>query len=89
MLRKLIRNEFERKDAKNNDFKFKITNEQLHKICGTEEIFDYILHQQLKFFALIIRRVNDTVIKELLSNLPKRQEEAPLAKHYHQVQSKP
>ena len=54
MLRKLIRNGFEQKDAKNNDFKFKITNEQLHRICGTEDMSDYILHQQLKFIAHII-----------------------------------
>ena len=65
---------------KNNDLKFKITDEQLHKICGTEDISDYISHQQLKLIARMIRRDNDTVIKGITFESTKATRRGPTCK---------
>ena len=42
MLRKMIRDGFKRFDKKNDDYRFEITNHQLHQICQTENISLYI-----------------------------------------------
>ena len=56
MLRKIIRGGFKRVDKKNDDYRFEITNHQLHQICQTENISLYIQNQQVNYLAHIIRK---------------------------------
>ena len=53
MLRKMIRGGFKRVDKKNDDYRFEITNHQLHQIFQTENISVYIQNQQVNCLAHI------------------------------------
>ena len=56
MLRKMIRGGSKRVDQKNDDYRFEITNLQLHQICQAENISLYIQNQQVNYLAHIIRK---------------------------------
>ena len=45
-LRRMIRNGFKQVDRNSNDFRLMISNAQLHTICGTKDVSDFIKIQQ-------------------------------------------
>ena len=48
-----------------NEWHFKLTNQQIYKICKLPTLTDYIYDQQAKWFAHIVRSENDKFIKTL------------------------
>lgn len=68
MLRKMIRRGFERRNRDENDFSFIITNDDVLRICKTEDVITYTEKQQTKYLAHIARRSNDNTAKRLLFN---------------------
>ena len=65
MLRKMVWGGFRRIDQQNNDFCYKISTQQLHQICQTEDISTYIRNQQVNFLAHIARQSNDCTTKRM------------------------
>ena len=55
------------------DFGFKIKNDQLYRICTSEPISKYIKEQQIRYFADIVRKPNDSILKQLTFDEEKRQ----------------
>ena len=67
-LRRMVRNGFKQVDRENNDFRLTITNEQLHILCGTHEISEFIKQQQSSYTAHVIRMSNERSLKQLMFN---------------------
>ena len=65
MLRIMIRNGFKRKE---NSWAFVIPNKELHKICGTENLENFINRQQRGYVAHVIRRDEISITKRLMFN---------------------
>ena len=64
-LRKMIRNDFRRKDPGNeNDFKLYYTNDDVHRICNTNDISQFIKFQQRNYAAHLVRCNNDCMTKK-------------------------
>ena len=51
----MIRNGFKQIDRENNDYRLVITNENLHTLCGTRDVTDFIKDQQASFVAHVIK----------------------------------
>ena len=64
MLRKMIRNGYQRSD----DNHYIFTNKNVHDICKTEDITDFVGRQQTSYLAHIVRQHNSTLTKRLLFN---------------------
>ena len=60
-LRKIIKQGYTRTSTQS----FKITNSQLHQICKTTNLSDFIKTQQKKYLAHIIRRPNNALINQI------------------------
>ena len=60
-LQKIIKQGYTRTSTQS----FKITNSQLHQICKTTDLSDFIKTQQKKYLAHIIRRPNNALIKQI------------------------
>ena len=67
-LRRMIRGGFKRADEEENQFKFKITNEKLHNICGTYDVSYFIRRQQSNYASHLIRTSMERSTKKLLFN---------------------
>ena len=50
----------------NWDYRYKYTNKQIHKICGTRPIAHFIKIQQLKWIAHVVRMENNSLEKQSL-----------------------
>ena len=55
MQREMVRGGFDHKDPKNDDYRFKISDDGLLKICQSINVSKHIAHQQSKYMAHIIR----------------------------------
>ena len=66
MLRKMVKDGYRRKN--NTEWNFQLSNSDLHRICGTEEISNYTARQQKKYLAHIARKPNTNLTKKLLFN---------------------
>ena len=51
-----------------NQFKFKITNEKLHNICGTHNVSEFIRNQQCNYAGHLVRTSMERSTKQLLFN---------------------
>lgn len=67
-LRRMVRNGFKRIDRENNDFRLVITNANLHSLCGTRDISEFIQLQQSHYTAHVIRMPNERSLKQLMFN---------------------
>ena len=68
-LRRMVRGGFSRQnDDDENEFKFKFTNNKIHKICNTKDLSNYIRRQQRSYAAHLIRTSNTRTIKKLMFN---------------------
>ena len=67
-LRRMIRNGFKYVDERNNDYRLMITNDSLHRICGTSDVSEFIKKQQQRYIAHIIRMNVDRNVKQLTFN---------------------
>ena len=67
-LRRIIRNRFKQIDKENNDYRLVITNENLHALCGTCDVTDFIKSQQASYVAHVIRIPNERSLKQLMFN---------------------
>ena len=67
-LRRMVRGGFKRVDSDESLFKFKLTNEKLHNICGTHDVSDFICKQQSNYAGHLIRTSMERSTKKLLFN---------------------
>lgn len=67
-LRRMIRGGFRFVDEANNDYRYVITNDRLHEICGTEDLANLISKQQFEYAKHVIRMSQDRSIKLLMFN---------------------
>ena len=65
LLRRMIRGGFKRKD---DSMALKLTNENVLRTCDTESINTFIARQQKQFLAHVIRREDESLIKQLMFN---------------------
>ena len=61
----MIRGGFKRKD---DSMALKLTNENVLRTCNTESINTFIARQQKQFLAHVIRREDESIIKQLAFN---------------------
>ena len=66
MLRKMIKGGYKRKPG--TEWSFVYRNEDLHTICGTEDIDIFTAQQQKKYLAHLSRQPNTCITKRLLFN---------------------
>ena len=65
LLRRMIRGGYKRKE---DSMAFKLSNENILKLCKTESMETFIARQQRQFLAHIIRRDDTSMIKQLTFN---------------------
>ena len=65
MLRKMVRGGYKRKEG---EWAYKITNEQLIKMCKTESVSDFVKRQRKRYLAHVIRLPNSSTTKRLMFN---------------------
>jgi hypothetical protein len=63
LLRRMVRNGF-----KQIDFRYLITNEQLHSICGTKDVSVFVKSQQLNYASHVVRMPIERSLKQLMFN---------------------
>ena len=66
MLRKMVKGGYRRKPG--TEWSFVFRNEDLHTICGTEDVSIFTAHQQKKYLAHLSRQPNTCMTKRLLFN---------------------
>ena len=66
MLRKMVNGGRRRK--KETEWSFELSNDDLHRICGTEDVSNFTAQQQKQYLAHLVRQSNDTMTKRLLFN---------------------
>ena len=66
MMRKMIRDGYNRRNETEADFSFVYSNDDVLNICKTDNILEYVKRQQAKYLAHIAKRPNTTFIKRLL-----------------------
>ena len=66
MLRKMVKGGYRRKPG--TEWSFVYRNEDLHTICGTEDVNIFTAHQQKKYLAHLSRQPNTCMTKRLLFN---------------------
>ena len=64
----MIRNGFKHVDEQNNDYRFVITNTELHRICATSDVSDFVKDQQQKYVSHVIRMDSGRNVKRLTFN---------------------
>ena len=64
----MIRNRFKQIDRENNDYRLVISNENLHALCGTRDVTDFIKSQQASYVAHVIRMPNGRSLKQSIFN---------------------
>ena len=67
-LRRMARNGFKQIDRENNDFRLVVTNANLHSLCGTRDISEFIQLQQSNYTAHVIRKPSERSLKKLMLN---------------------
>ena len=64
--RKMVKGGYRRKKETERDFE--LSNDDLHRICGTEDVNNSTARQQKKYLAHLVRQSNNTMTKRLLFN---------------------
>ena len=64
----MVRNGFKQIDGENNDFRLFVTNANLHSLCGTRGISEFIQLQQSHYTAHVIRKPSERSLKKLMLN---------------------
>ena len=67
-LRRMVRGGFKRKEGDDNEFSFRITNEKLHRLCGTRDLSLFIKDQQCNYAAHVVRTDSHRAVKKLMFN---------------------
>ena len=67
-LRRMVRRGFQHVDEKNNDYRYVITNDVLHRICGTRDVNCFVKDQQKNYVAHVIRMPTSRGVKLLTFN---------------------
>ena len=75
MLRKMVKRGYRRKPG--TEWNYVLTNNDLHKICKTEDISDFTLRQQKKYLAHLSRQPNSNLTKKLLFNNDRSRKPGP------------
>ena len=65
MLRIMVRRGFRRKE---DSWSFVLSNTELHRICGTDPLDDFIHRQQKSYIAHVIRKGDDSLTKRITFN---------------------
>ena len=65
----MIRGGFKRMGGENDgDFRYKLTNDKMHKICGTSDVSEFIKNQQKSYASHVVRMPVDRSSKQLMFN---------------------
>jgi len=64
----MMRNGFKQIDRDSNNYRLVITNDNLHSICGTCDVSEFIKQQQTNYTAHVIRMPNERSLKHLMFN---------------------
>ena len=64
----MVRNGFKQVDRDSNDYRLVISNKNLHSICGTSDVSEFIKQQQANYTAHVIRMSNERSLKHLMFN---------------------
>ena len=67
-LRRMIRGGFRRFDQSADDYRYKVSNVNLHRLCGTSDLSIFIKEQQRSYAAHVIRMSVERVTKKLMFN---------------------
>ena len=67
-LRRMIRGGFKRQNEEAADFRYKLSNEDVHAICGSKDVSVFIKDQQKNYAAHVVRMSVDRVLKKLMFN---------------------
>ena len=67
-LRRMVRGGFRFINEKENDYRLAISNDQLHEICNTTDVSEFICKQQTNYVAHVIRMNMNRGVKQLLFN---------------------
>ena len=67
----MIRGGFSHVDEQRNDYRYRINNEKLHNICGTDELSIFIKKQQVNYSKHVIRMPQSRSLKMLMFNSDK------------------
>ena len=70
-LRRMIRGGFSHVDEQRNDYRYRINNEKLHNICGTDELSIFIKKQQVNYSKHVTRMPQSRSLKMLMFNSDK------------------
>jgi hypothetical protein len=70
MLRKMVKGGYRRKKGE-EEFHYVYTNNDIVRICGTEDIAVFVQRQQKKYLAHLARKPNSSLTKRLLFNSDK------------------
>ena len=62
----MIRNRFKQINRENNDYRLVIYNDNLHALCGTRDVTDFIKSQQSSYATHVIRMPNERLLKQLM-----------------------
>ena len=68
LLRRMLKGGFKRVDSDQGDFRYKLSNEKVHAICGTSDVSCFIKNQQKSFASHVVRMSNNRCIKQLMFN---------------------
>ena len=67
-LRRMVRGGFRFRDERNGDFRYVVTNDHLHQICGTSDLNMFVKLQQRNYALHVVRMSVDRNVKCLMFN---------------------
>ena len=67
-LRRMVRGGFAFVNQAENDYRYVISNAQLHRICGTSDVSYFIRSQQHHYASHVIRMPLERSLKKLIFN---------------------
>ena len=68
MLRKMIKGGYRRMTDIEDEHRYVLSNADVHFICGTENVDNFVIVQQMHYLAHLARQSNTTITKRLLFN---------------------
>ena len=68
LLRRMVRGGFKRCGNDDSDFRYKLSNDKIHNICGTSNVSNFIKNQQKSYASHVVRMPTERSSKQLIFN---------------------
>ena len=68
LLRRMVRGGFKRCGNDDSDFRYKLSNDKIHNICGTSNVSNFIKNQQKSYASHVVRMPKERSTKQLMFN---------------------